>query len=64
MMIEEYIIRTYVSSTENSEMKSASVETSPQGIIMLHCTIVINIALATNLRCGNKDEQRPPWLFV
>ena len=65
MMIEEWAeiyffeFHTYVSSTESSETKEAApVGNSDQGIIMLHCTIIINVALATNLRCGNNDEQR------
>ena len=39
--------------------EAAPVENSLQGIIMLHCTIIINVDLATNLRCGNNNEQRP-----
>ena len=68
MMIEEWAeiyyfeFHTYVSSTEGSKTiyfgEAAPVENSPQGIIMIHCTIIINVALATNLRCGNNDEQR------
>ena len=39
--------------------EAAPVENSLQGIIMLHCTIIINVAFTTNLRCGNNNEQRP-----
>ena len=68
MMIEEWAeiyyfeFHTYVSSTEGSETKSfaeaAPVENSPQGILMIHCIIIINVALATNFKCGNNNEQR------